>query len=434
MNPKTASRAATTTSQQASRPDAAAERMAVDARHDRRRAAVDRLEEGAQPARVLDALVEGDAGRRAHPLDVAAGAERRPVAGEHDRARVAASPNAAVSSAIVAGSSALCRSGRASVTRARPPSRSIRTAPTAREPTCRPARYRRSVRFPSRRLGTVLPAAVVGVATVVALASAWHSGGHVWRRLDSGYRTYSAYTPAQRRHAPIDAIPLRATSSTSTPITSSRGDRVYFLVLRSGFGQFFTLPADRRRDRPLLPPPGGAGEEPPRRHGRRHVRPRPVDPAGPVHHRGAGRPAADLRREDPAAVTARVLALVAANLLMLVLGAGLLPRPAARLDAAGGAREAAARVRGRPRRDGRPRRRARAAARAGRVDRPRGCSPPSRSRSAPAVSAARSDGRATGPRSARGSRRSPCSRSRSRSSSRRRGSSRSSRSSRPTAG
>lgn len=97
------------------------------------------------------------------------------------------------------------------------------------------------MRFPSRRLGTVLPAAVVGVATVVALASAWHSGGHVWRRLDSGYRTYSAYTPAQRRHAPIDAIPLPSDVFDFYADHLEPRDRVYFLVLRSGFGQFFTL-------------------------------------------------------------------------------------------------------------------------------------------------------------------------------------------------
>jgi len=83
---------------------------------------------------------------------------------------------------------------------------------------------------------------VVGVATAVALASAWHSGGHVWRRLDSAYRTYAAYTPAERRQAPIAAIPLDPAVFDFYADRLLPHDRVYFLTMPSGFGQFFTLP------------------------------------------------------------------------------------------------------------------------------------------------------------------------------------------------
>ena len=70
-------------------PAAAAERMPLHARDDRRRAAVDRVEHRAQPQRVGDVLLVRQLDRRAHPLDVGAGRERRAVAREHDRARIA---------------------------------------------------------------------------------------------------------------------------------------------------------------------------------------------------------------------------------------------------------------------------------------------------------------------------------------------------------
>ena len=49
---------------------------------------------------------------------------------------------------------------------------------------------------------------VAALASAVALYSAWHSGGHVWRQLNSEYRTYAAYTPTERRHsAPVVCLP-----------------------------------------------------------------------------------------------------------------------------------------------------------------------------------------------------------------------------------
>ena len=69
---------------------AAAERMAVHARHDRRRAGVDRLQHLPQPARVGDVLLVAELDRAAHPVDVGAGGEALALAGQQHRAHVVA--------------------------------------------------------------------------------------------------------------------------------------------------------------------------------------------------------------------------------------------------------------------------------------------------------------------------------------------------------
>ena len=68
---------------------AAAERVPLDAGDDGRRARVDGLQHAVEAEGVLDVLVVAQVDRGALPLDVGAGAEARPLAGEHDRARVA---------------------------------------------------------------------------------------------------------------------------------------------------------------------------------------------------------------------------------------------------------------------------------------------------------------------------------------------------------
>jgi len=70
-------------------PAAAAERVPLHARDDRRRARVDRVEHRAQSQRVRDVLVVAQLDRGAHPLHVGAGRERGAVTREHDRAGVA---------------------------------------------------------------------------------------------------------------------------------------------------------------------------------------------------------------------------------------------------------------------------------------------------------------------------------------------------------
>ena len=70
-------------------PRAAAERVALHAGDDGRRAGVDSLEHAIEPHRVLDVLVEREVDRRALPLDVGAGAEALPLAGKHDATSIA---------------------------------------------------------------------------------------------------------------------------------------------------------------------------------------------------------------------------------------------------------------------------------------------------------------------------------------------------------
>ena len=70
-------------------PAAAAERVALDAPITGAGHGVDRLEHHPQPPRVGDVLLVAELDRGPHPVDVGAGAEARPVAREHDRARVA---------------------------------------------------------------------------------------------------------------------------------------------------------------------------------------------------------------------------------------------------------------------------------------------------------------------------------------------------------
>ena len=72
----------------------------------------------------------------------------------------------------------------------------------ARRPPSRLARV-----GPVERLRRPSPATALALlATVVALASALHSGRHVWRHLVDQHRVYAAYTDTQRRHAPIDGL------------------------------------------------------------------------------------------------------------------------------------------------------------------------------------------------------------------------------------
>ena len=85
-------------------------------------------------------------------------------------------------------------------------------------------------------------ALIAAVAAAVALYSAWHSGGHVWRGFSSDYRTYSAYTDLERRHAPLDKIPFPADVFDFYAEHLERGDRIYFQVEPVPFGNYLHLP------------------------------------------------------------------------------------------------------------------------------------------------------------------------------------------------
>ena len=81
-----------------------------------------------------------------------------------------------------------------------------------------------------------LSTAVVAAATVLALVSAWHTGRHMWHRLDFEYRTYAAYTDVDRRHAPLAVLELDGNVFDWYSHYVARGDRVYYQVLPSGLG------------------------------------------------------------------------------------------------------------------------------------------------------------------------------------------------------
>jgi hypothetical protein len=77
----------------------------------------------------------------------------------------------------------------------------------------------------------VQPARVaVGAATVVSLASVWHSGGHVWRRIETDHRTFSSLTERQRVQAPATGVQLDGNIFDWYAHFLAKGDRFYVQV------------------------------------------------------------------------------------------------------------------------------------------------------------------------------------------------------------
>jgi len=87
-----------------------------------------------------------------------------------------------------------------------------------------------------------LAALLAAVATVVALASAWHSGARIWRSLGSSHRIYAGYSDEERRRAPLQAMGLPGDVFDFYASFLVHGDRVYYQVKESGLGQFLDLP------------------------------------------------------------------------------------------------------------------------------------------------------------------------------------------------
>ncbi len=85
-------------------------------------------------------------------------------------------------------------------------------------------------------------AAVGALAAVVALLSAAHSAGYVWRRLGEDRDRYAALTAAQRRHALVEQLGLPGDPFDFFAANVRRGDRVYYQVKPSGLGHFLDLP------------------------------------------------------------------------------------------------------------------------------------------------------------------------------------------------
>src|SRR3954468_12807077 len=80
-----------------------------------------------------------------------------------------------------------------------------------------------------------LAGGLAALATAVALASAWHSGGHVWRSLQRQEGTDHAYSETQRRRAPLESLGLPGDIFDFYRQYVVKGDRVYLQVRPSGF-------------------------------------------------------------------------------------------------------------------------------------------------------------------------------------------------------
>jgi hypothetical protein len=86
-------------------------------------------------------------------------------------------------------------------------------------------------------------AVLILAATVVALASALHSGPHMWRRLGTERRTYAPLTPTERRRAPLDGIEVPGAIFDFYATYIAPGDRIYYQVMQSGLSHDLDLPA-----------------------------------------------------------------------------------------------------------------------------------------------------------------------------------------------
>ena len=82
---------------------------------------------------------------------------------------------------------------------------------------------------------------LTALVTVIALASAWHSAGRMWRHLNEQHRVYSGYTETQRRHATIESLGVGASIADIFDFYKQYidpRDRVYLQVRESGFSSF----------------------------------------------------------------------------------------------------------------------------------------------------------------------------------------------------
>jgi len=96
-------------------------------------------------------------------------------------------------------------------------------------------------------------ASLAAAATVLALASALHSGGHVWRELENERRAFAPLSTDERRRTPVERIGVPGAVLDFYAAYIVPGDRVYFQVrpergldLSAAFdtaGRFYLLPA-----------------------------------------------------------------------------------------------------------------------------------------------------------------------------------------------
>jgi hypothetical protein len=86
-------------------------------------------------------------------------------------------------------------------------------------------------------------AAIVAAATVLALVSAFHSGGHVWRLLGSQRETYAPLNDTERRRLPLEQIGVPGAVFDFYASYIVPGDRLYFQVRPGRPGATLDLPA-----------------------------------------------------------------------------------------------------------------------------------------------------------------------------------------------
>jgi hypothetical protein len=85
-------------------------------------------------------------------------------------------------------------------------------------------------------------AALAAAACALALYSAWHSGGHVWRTLGAEHAEYAQMSPLVRREAIFDEFQIPGSIFDFYATYIVPGDRIYYQVLQSGYSEDFTLP------------------------------------------------------------------------------------------------------------------------------------------------------------------------------------------------
>jgi hypothetical protein len=86
-------------------------------------------------------------------------------------------------------------------------------------------------------------ASLAAAATVLALASAFHSGAGVWRELARQYRAYAPLGAGARRQAALAQIGVPGAVFDFYAAYIVPGDRVYFQVRPGSLGRVPDLPA-----------------------------------------------------------------------------------------------------------------------------------------------------------------------------------------------
>jgi hypothetical protein len=89
---------------------------------------------------------------------------------------------------------------------------------------------------------STLSTGFAAAATIIALASAWHSIGHVRRVMGAERQDDAALSTAARRQMPVTTFTMSGDIFDFFDSYLVKGDRVYFQVMPSGFTSELDLP------------------------------------------------------------------------------------------------------------------------------------------------------------------------------------------------